>query len=58
MKKTEFLWDDDTIETVIEMLDEYFKIYGNSECIAQGDAAQQRAAEILCEIADQIIPIN
>jgi hypothetical protein len=55
---SEFIWTEDTKAKVIEMLDEYFNEHGNSECIAQGDSAQIRAIEIMCEIADIINPIN
>jgi hypothetical protein len=40
------------------MLGEYLQKYGNSECIAQGDFAQHRAIEIMCEIADIVNPIE
>jgi hypothetical protein len=45
-------------ERVIEMISEYLQDYGNSECIAQGDSAQIRAIEIMCDIADMVNPIK
>lgn len=55
---SKFVWTEATKAKVIDMLDEYFDKYGNSECIAQGDGAQIRAIEIMCEIADIIDPIK
>lgn len=55
---SKFVWTEEIKEKVIDMLDTYFDEYGNSEGIAQGDNAQFRAIEIMCEIADIIDPIN
>jgi hypothetical protein len=54
----EIKFNDEQKETVIKMIAQYLEIYGNSECIAQGRNAQMKAIEIMCEIADLIIPIN
>ncbi|MEY3400594.1 MAG: hypothetical protein RLZZ86_197 [Cyanobacteriota bacterium] len=43
---------------ILKMVSDYLQDYGNSECIAQGDEAQIRAIEIMCEIADIIDPIE
>lgn len=53
-----FVWPEEFKEKVIGMLDQYFDECGNSECIAQADEAQIRAAEIMCQIADVVNPIN
>jgi hypothetical protein len=54
----EILFTDEQKDKVIKMLSEYLQKYGNSECIAQGDDAQHRAIEIMCDIADIVIPLE
>jgi hypothetical protein len=49
---------DEQKNEVIKTITEYLQEYGNSECIAQGDSAQIRAIEIMCEIADIVNPIT
>jgi hypothetical protein len=54
----EIMFNDEQKEKVIKLLSMYLQEYGNSECISQGDGAQHRAIEIMCEIADIVIPVE
>ena len=52
---TQIIWTEEKADKVIRMLTEYFEQYGFGECIAQGDEAQFRAVELMCEIVDDIL---
>lgn len=49
------IWTEDKKRRAINMLTEYFQLYGKGESIMQGDQALLDAPELLADIADDIL---